>query len=254
MTKVAGNAPGYQREQDVFIQSNTSNLFQAFLQTYEKEDITLTSDIDIDDMIINVSASHGITAGKFLIIYNDDYYIQSEVKSVNVNEITLYSPSYLPFLSENTTIIKRSADLNIDGTTPVTFKFGIPSVNLNPIDINAALILLNHTADGGDNLYGGITALTNGFLVRKENSVPFNLGNYRDNRTYKLFNADVKPVDKPPAGIYGTEIKFKLQGQENFDQVIRISYGDFITGLVRDNLSTLLYKRVSLIGSYTEGE
>lgn len=245
---------GGRGEYDVSVQSNTSNLFQVFLQTYEKEDITLTSAISVDDFIINVSATHGITIGQMLIVYNDNYFWQVEVKAVSTNAITLFSPSYLPFPVAGTIIIRGSADLNVNGATPVTYKFGIPSQNLVPIDITAALILLGHSADSGDNLYGGIAALTNGFLLRKENTSNFNFGNYRNNRDYKLRNAEVNPTDKPPAGQYGTEIKFKLQGQENFDQVVRIEYGDHITGLVRDNLSTLLYKRVSLIGSYTSGE
>lgn len=246
---------GGRGEYDVSIQSNTSNLFQAFLQTYVKEDITLTAPIAVDDEVINVSAGHGITAEQFLIIYTDNYYWQVEVKSVSTNAISLYSPAFLPFAVTDTTIIRGSADLNVNGSvTPVIFKFGIPGANIPKIDINAALIMLAHSADGGDNLYGGIAQLTNGFLVRKENSTKFNFGNYRCNRCYKLYNADVKPVDKPPAGQYGTEIKFKLQGQENYDQVVRIEYGDTITGTVRDNLSTLLYKRMTLIGSYTSGE
>lgn len=246
---------GGKKEYDVFVQSNISNLFHAYLQTYVKEDITLTSAIDIDDSIINVSAEHGITSGQFLIIYTDNYFWQVEVKSVTDNAITLYTPAYLPFAVADTTIIRGSADMDVNGSvTPVIYKFGLPGIIIPKVDITAALILLGHSADGGDNLYGGISALTNGFLIRKENSVPFNFGNYRTNRDFKLFGAHVSPTDKPPAGEYGTEIKFMLQGQENFDQVVRIGYGDYITGTIRDNLSDILYKRMTLIGSYTSGE
>jgi hypothetical protein len=251
MTKSGGGKTDY----DVFIQSNTSNLFRAFLQTYVKEDIKLTSNIEIDDSVINVSSGHGITGGQFVIIYTSDYYWQTEVKSVTDDAVTLYAPSYLPFPVEDTTIIRGSVDMNVDGSeTPVTYKFGIPCSNIDPIDINSGIILLGHSADGGDDLYGGITALTEGFLIRKIDSTFYNLGNYRENRDFKLFGAKVNPVDKPPAGIYGTEIKFLLQGQENFDQVLRIKYGDYITGLVRDDLSPLTYKRFSILGSYTSGE
>ena len=113
---------------------------------------------------------------------------------------------------------------------------------------------MGHTADSDDAKYGGITALTNGFMIRKENSVKYNLGVFKANRDYKLYNAEVKPTEKAPAGSYGTEIKFKIQGQENYDQVIRFEYGDYLCTYVQDDLSTLLFKKIALIGSYTEGE
>lgn len=252
-----GNAAGgYQKEIDVFIQSNTSNLFQAFLQTYDKEDITLTSDVNIDDRIINVSAGHGITAGDSLIIYTDDYHHQFAVVSVSVNAITMEAPFYFPFPVANTTIIRGKTDVNVLGSlgSPVIFKFGLPGINQLPIDVNKGIILMGHTADQDDSKYGGIAALTNGFLIRKENAVKFNLGIYRSNRDYKLNNGEVVPTDKAPAGEFGTEIRFKIQGQENFDQVIRFQYGDYLTGYVQDDLRSLLFKKVSLIGSYTSGE
>lgn len=241
---------------DVFVQSNTSDLFQVFLQTYEKEDITLTSNINMDDMQFNASPGHGISIGDSVIVYNSNYFSQKLVKAVDTNLITLYTPYSLPFNSSNTTVIRGNRNLNVEGTieTPIVYKFGIPSSLSRPIDINAGLILMGHTADSGDDKYGGISALTNGFLLRKENSIKFNLGNYKTNRDYKLYNGEVSPTPKPPAGTYGTDIKFKLQGQENFDQVIRLTYGDFIIAYVRDDLSDLLFKQVSLIGSFTEGE
>ena len=140
-----GNAPGYQKEQDVFIQSNTSNLFQAFLQTYDKEDITLTNDISVDDESIDVSSGHGITTGDMLIIYDENYFWQVEALGVTLDNIQLEAPSCLSFSSSSTTIIRGNPDLNVDGsTTGVKFKFGIPSPSGMPIDITKAIIIMSH--------------------------------------------------------------------------------------------------------------
>ena len=239
---------------DVFVQSNTSNLFQAFLQTYAKEDITLTADADINDSVINVSAGHGISVGDMLIIYNNDYFHQEEVKAVSTNAITLYSPLYLPFLSASTTIIRGSHNFAVDGTTPVTLKFGIPSINSDPIDINKAIILMSDATDGDDGTFGGVAALTNGLFLRKENSIAFNLGTYKTNGDFRTRGAEIVYSQKAPAGAYAYNILFYLQGQENFDQVIRIEYGDFLTAKVQDDLTGLLSGYISIIGSYTSGE
>ena len=244
---------GYQKSIDVFVQSNTSNLFQSFLQTYEKEDILLTSDVSVDDTQIQVAAGHGITVGDSLIIYTVNYHWQVEVISVSTNLITLESPSYLSFKVADTTIIRGKTDLN-GASTGVTYKFGLPGSSQDPIDINAALLIMGHSTQGDDGDFGDQTALANGLLLRKVNAIKFNLGIYKTNRDFRLNNANIEYSDKGPAGTYGTNIKFFLQGQENFDQVIRLCYGDFLTALRQDDLSGLSFFRISLIGSYTLGE
>ena len=242
---------------DVFIQSNTSNPFRAFLQTYDKIDITLTSAIDLDDYIISVSAGHGITAGDILIIYSNNYFWQVIVLSVDTNDIILGAPSYIPFSVVGTTIIRGKRDLNVEGTleAPIDFKFGIPSVHSNPIDISKAIITMGYSvSQGDDGDFGNLTALTNGVLLRKSNAVTFNLGVYRNNQDFKLLGADVTYIDSAPAGDYGLDIVFNIQGQENFDQVIRLYSGGFIHAYVRDDITDLNNFKISLIGSYTTGE
>lgn len=238
---------------DVYIQSNVSNLFKVFLQTYEKEDITLTSDVSIDDDEINVSSGHGISAGEFLIMYTPNYHWQIEVSAVTDDLITLDHKTFLPFSASETIIIRGSVDINA-ATTGVTYKFGIPGKKQPPIDISVALFILGHSTEGDDGDFGDQAALTNGLFVRKEGAELFNFGNFKTNRSFRESNAEIVYSDKGPGGTFGTNIKFNIQGQENFDQVVRIGYGDYITALRQDALNGLSYFRISLIGSYTRGE
>lgn len=249
-----GNAAGgYQKDIDVFIQSNTSSLFQAFLQTYEKEDILLTSDISIGDLQINISSGHGASIGDSLIIYTDTYYWQVEVKAVATNLITLLLPAFLPFSVADTTIIRGNTNMN-GATFPVEYKFGIPGIGQAPVDITSALVIMGHATQGDDGDFGDQSALTNGLLLRKEDGSIFNFGVYRTNRDFRLNNAAIDYSDKGPAGTFGTNIKFFIQGQEHFDQVIRLKYGEFIKAIRQDALNGLNFLRISLIGSYTTGE
>jgi hypothetical protein len=248
---------GYQKEIDNNPQSQTSPLFQYYLQTYEKEDITLTSDAAINDTQINVSAGHGITIGDSLIIYTDSYYHQVRVTNVTTNLITIEAPLFLPFTVADTTIIRGSDQLNVDGSvTPVDFKFNIPGEDIVPIDISTALFIMSHAIAGDDGKFGGISALTNGVLIRKENNRIFNLGVYKQNQDFRFINAEIDYTDKAPAGINGTNIKVPLDSLGSFGQVIRMSYrlNDSVFIRVQDDLTGLTSFRASIIGSYTEGE
>ena len=54
---------------DVNIQSQTNALFQYLLINEQKTDITLTSEIKVDDTVVSVSAGHGFTGatGEFML-------------------------------------------------------------------------------------------------------------------------------------------------------------------------------------------
>jgi hypothetical protein len=80
------------------------------------------------------------------------------------------------------------------------------------------------------------------------------LGVYRENRSFRLNNGVIEYSDKAGGGNFGTNIKFKLQGQENFDSVIRLNYGDAVSVKRRDDLSGLSFFKISIIGNYTTGE
>lgn len=241
--------------QDVFVQSNVSNLFRAFLQTYEKEDITLSSDAAIDDTQITLTTGHGRASGDYLILYTDDYFIQARAKNVAGDVITLQSPLYLPFPAAATTIVGGKIGMSVDGSvTPVTFKFDIPSQNFDPIDITVVKMAMAHAASADDGTFGGIAELANGLFLRKENSSKFNYGTYKKNLDFRFINADVEYTNKAPSGQNGTNVTIEIQGQENFDQVIRIAFGDTLKAVVQDDLTGLILFSIAIIGSYTAGE
>lgn len=243
---------------DVSIQDSTSNLFQYFLQTEVKKDITLTSDVVINDESINVSAGHGITVGDSLVLKTNSYFMQVSVKSVAINVIGLSSPTYLPFTQTDTTITRGSREMAVDGSGgDIEYVFTISGANVPPVDISTAIIIMTHATAADDGKFGGMAELTNGVYFRKENTTPYNLGNYKNNQDFRLLNAVVEYTDKAPAGINGTNIKFFINGQENFGQVIRMQYGDTLKAIIRDDLDgsgNLTSFKTSLIGSYTSGE
>lgn len=244
---------------DVNIQSQTSPLFQFFMMTDEKTDITLTSDIAVDDTVINVSAGHGFDGtGENIVIWDDNKYIQMEVVSVATDAITITHPIAQTFEADTAIVIRGRIDMNVDGSsTPVDFHMEIQNFTI-PIDIGKIMITMQHGSNvPDDGKFGGLAALANGMWVRKENALKFNLGNYKTNQDFKEVGGAVEYTLKAPAGTNATNIMFDIEGV--FGQVIRIDsrIDDHMHAQIRDNINAaagMAKMTVSLIGSYTRGE
>ena len=260
-----GNEPfGHQKEIDVHIQSQTSQLFQYFLMDEQKTDITLTSAISMDNEIINVSAGHGFTAasGEYIVIRNGDSFVQAKVTGVSTNAISIEIPVSVD-IPITASVMRGNINMNVDGlSTPIDFKYtsnccGSEEAQI-PIDIGTVIITMQHGANvPDDGKFGGITALTNGMYFRKENGERINLGNYISNQSFKDVGADVEYTQKAPAGTYATNITFDIE--RIFGQVVRVNprTNDFILAKVRDDIdagSGMAKMSISLVGSFTSGE
>lgn len=250
---------GYQKDVDNNPQSQTSALFQYFLIQEQKNDITLTSDVSIDDEIINVSAGHGFTAadGEMITLWEDSIFEQARVVSVATNAIKIEIPVANNFTSSGCRIVRGNLNMNVNGSiSPIDFLYK-PYDSLIPIDISGAIITIQSGANvPDDGKFGGITALDldSGLYFREINGKRVNLGNYTKNKDFKDRGAVVIYSDKAPAGTNGTDITFNIESI--FGQVLRIDprLNGQICANVRDDLSSLDGMTLSVIGSYTKGE
>ena len=245
---------------DVFIQDQTSPLFQYYLMQEQKTDITLTSPVSEDDTVISVSAGHGFTgaSGEVISIREGDLFEQAEVISVATNDITIDIPVAKNF-TVAAEVYRGNINFNVDGSsTEVEFKYTINANGITPIDVSKVIITMQHGANvPDDGKFGGLAALTNGLYFRKVDSTRINLGNYKINKDFIDLGAIVTYSDKAPAGTNGTNVVFDIK--DVFGQVIRIDprEGDYLLGVVRDKIDAaagMAGMTVSLLGSYTEGE
>lgn len=237
---------------DVSLQDQITNPMQSYLMTEEKTDITLTSPTTLLSNTINVSAGRGITDTKTLIIIEGPYYYQTDVQSVNVNEITLYEPVPTVF-STNATIKRGSKNLAVKGNViPVYFYF-YPQITV-PLDINTIHVSSIHSVGSDFSKFMGISALTNGLLVYKQNRVSIPLNNYRNNQAFFHIGATVEFTDKGGGGSYGTLICKKLNSMDNNGIALRMWNDCKIVVVVRDDLTNLETLYISVSGHYTEGE
>ena len=255
-----GNAPlGHQREIDVHIQSQTSQLFRYFLMNEQKTNITLTSVITMDDEIVNVSPGHGFVAaaGEYIVVRSGDLFTQMKVTDVNTNAITVEMPIASDFPGTST-VIRGNINMNIDGNAvPTDFKFTFPGAQI-PIDLSTIILTMQHGANvPDDGKFGGLTALSEGIYFRQINGNRVNLGNYINNQAFKDVGASVEYTSKAPAGTNGTNVILGIESI--FGQVIRLNPrdDDEFLGHVRDDIASdegMAKFTVAIIGSFTSGE
>jgi hypothetical protein len=246
--------------QDVEVCNSVQGLFQYFLMNEIKDDITLTSNSEIDDETINVSSGHGfgsLVPGERIVLWEDNRFTQLIVPSVTDDILTLEQPLDFAFTTA-AKVIRGNILMNVNGSaTPVDYKMRIQEFTL-PIDFSAVILTMQHGSNvPDDGKFGGLPALTKGIYFRKENDLKFNLGNYYTNQDFKDNGGIVEYTAKAPAGTNATDIVFDLK--EIFGQVMRIDAkeNEIVRSLVRDDISStagMAKMTTSLIGSYTSGE
>lgn len=230
---------------------NTQNpIFQYFLMHELKNEIVLTSDVSVDDLIINVSPGHGFLIGESIVLWSDNMFIQSIVKNVNVNQITIDEPSPLPFSIQTTVVVRGTVSMNNNFVgNEKSYVFRMYN-SVHKIEITSVVLTMWHALPADDGKFGGAPALSKGVLFRSTNEKNVNLGIYVNNLSFKARGAVVEYTDSAPAGTYSTNILFNLV--ESFGQSLCISpqKGEYLYAFLQDNLSSLNLMNISLLGSY----
>lgn len=249
------------------IQDQTTPLFQYYMMEHLNATIQLTSPANIDDTTINVTGGHGFIVGNSVVLWENSGFEQCKVTNVATNVISISVPLGNTFTTD-AIVIRGNIEMNVLGAPGVgerIFSFIMYDAEV-PIDITNIRLNLTHTQGGDDSKFGDVDVLPNGMYVRKQNENISNYGNYQRNLDFVDRNGDVFYDDKAGGGLFSTKVVFQINGRENFGVVIRIDprFIDPLTTLprvpdslsvhIRDDLTDLDSFRMSLIGSYTEGE
>jgi len=242
---------------DVNIQSQTSPFFQYFLLKELKTDILLTAPTIANEFTFSASSGHGFTGAinEMVTLYCGDKYHQSDVVSVNVNEITIALPFDQIFDIADTLVIRGSKNLALNGSvTPEKAYFRFYDSATIPVDISYIVITMVHSTVADDSLFGNITSLTNPIYFRKINGEPRNIGVFRNNQSFRNRGALVSYTDKAGGGSFATNVEFDLR--KIYTKEIRLDprIGDYVEFSNPSNLTGLTSLIISILGSFTRGE
>lgn len=197
---------------------------------------------------ITVTSAVGLSVGDFLHITdtsnNNHEHSVPQITAIVGNVLTLSNPLDHAFLSASTVVQKVIRNMNVNGSigSPSAYKLQ-PSASETWHITNISVSITDNAAMD-DSTFGGMSALTNGVIVRIVNSTTsdyFTLFRWRTNASFQKDAADHEYNAKAPSGTYGFTAHIDLHSK--YGSIVRLantaSEVIYLEFLVQDNLTAL---------------
>ena len=228
-------------KKDVYIQDQTTEPIDLYLFRNDGS-FELESAVSIDDTQFTAVAGHAISIGDIVCFQEKTHFMQAIVLNVATNLITIDTPFDYPFTT-NGCCSHGTNNLAVNGSlTPQIFSVSPKNLQSNvEWDITRMAIQMLDSSDMDDAMFGGMTALINGIVLRHVNGVTKNIFNIKTNGEFSLRNFSAEYSSKAPAGQYGFRSWRSFAGQENNGVTIRLSAKDEdeLQLIVNDDLTDL---------------
>jgi hypothetical protein len=237
----------YRMRTDVLVQDQTTPLVNLYFQQAKGAPTTLTANVAIDDLSFDVADATDYAIGDYIGVFagvsGEGRYFFANVTNVSSLTITVDTPFDFAFQSGDPTISSTN-NLAVDGSsTPQTFV--ISGTTDYDIDITRLIFTMSMSSTPDDGLFGNITKLTNGVILRKTDGVTRNIMNIKDNGELANYSYDLTYSTKSGGGgTDGLRARYTFGGQNKQGSVIRLTGGESLELIIPDNLSSITRFRV----------
>lgn len=204
---------------------------------------TLTVQADPEDRTLTLASAAGFVAGSVVGLFTGGgiFYFGKQVGAAAGSVITLDTPIDKIFTIAATTVLRASDNMAVDGSgTTQIFQVGPVGVGTAiEVDVTRILGYIQSDSAMDDALFGNLTALTNGIVLRHNNTVIDNIWNVKTNGDLGLLCFDAQYTDKAPAGSFGYRFRNTYAGPSKHGVTIRLQPGDTLEVLLQDALQGL---------------
>lgn len=201
---------------------------------------TLSVAVTSGDTSITVNSSAGLAIGGEILIKNgtkiEDHHF--DITNIVGSIVTLNRPIDNNY-NIGDDVLNIAYNKNVSGTlaSPVSYK--LQPLSNQRIQLTRLMITILDSTVMDDGKFGGITALTNGVVIRTYiNSVYRTLTHWQSNSDMKDDMYDVAYADKAPSGQYGLSGRWTFTKAE-FVVDLDGANGDYIEVLIQDDLTGL---------------
>lgn len=245
---------------DVYLQDQHTEIIDLHVSRQIQE-ISIASNTALNDRTITITSSLEPTNGNIICLKEATAFYQGEILSHSANgddwDITLDTPLDYAYTTSGG-CSERSIDLNVNGSvTPIEFTVSPADLAFNTKwDITRMLITINDATAMDDGKFGGVNALTNGIVIRVENSYTKNIFNAKTNGDLASHMYDVQYIDATlgPGGQYALRGRRSFSGQDKNGVVIRLNANtdDAFKVVVQDDLTGLTKFHIIIQGHIVE--
>lgn len=231
---------------DVAIQDQTTEIIDLYMVNLDDAvEPTVTATADIDDKMIEVDATTGITAGDAINISENGRTFQAIVSTFDATSITFNAPLDMPVTADAVVQVGKW-NMVVDGSTAPKIYRVTPPVGAT-WDIVRLTIGMTATTAMDDSTFGPLTALTNGVVLRVVNGQTKNIFVVSDNGGLAERCYDATYPAKVPAGIYAFRAIRTFGGQDKNGVVVRLQEGDSLEFIIQDDLSDATFTKFACV-------
>lgn len=229
----------------VNVQDQTSQVIDLYLSKV-LQSATVTTNTSLDDTTITITTAGTPVVGSILCLKESQSFYQGIILSVVANstnwDVTLDTPIDFAFTT-SANASERTRDMNVDGSS-TSQTFIVSPVNLasgTKWDIVRVTFAMLDSSSMDDGKFGGLTALTNGMLLRVKNGITKNIFNVKTNSELAIETFDLAYADNAPGGQYGLRCRRTFGGQSKNGVTIRLEAdtSDELQIIIQDDLTGL---------------
>lgn len=221
--------------------------FSQSISAFSLASPTTPSTVSSLNYDFTASGGHGIVPGDEIFLFDvpGDKAFYAIVLAVVVNTITVDRPidGIYPAPGFNQIVTTEQA-VNGSATEQI---FAI-QVGSSPVDITRVIISIEDDSAMDTSTFGGIAALTRGFVFRIVNSFQKTVFNFKTNGDIAQMCYDLAYASRAPAGSFGLTARITFAGPSKHGVAIRISGSDQVQWVVQDDLTGLSSLKVALQG------
>jgi len=235
---------------DVAVQDQTTDLVNSYMHRHTGASATLTADTTIDDYVLDVESGHGFNATELVCLKENGRFYQGTILSTTATTITLDTPLDYAY-TIGSLCTSSILDLTVNGSPASPLIYHIKPPSGVKWDIVRILFYIEDDSAMDDGKFGGISALTNGIVLRSKNGTYLNIANVKTNGDFAQIAFDRDYVAKPPAGTgHSMIVRRTFGGQSKNGVVIRLDgdKDDELEVIVRDDLTGLSHFHVIVQG------
>lgn len=240
--------------QDVALQDQTSRpVITKFNQV--SNSTTLSVAAVKGAYTITVAATTGFSDKRYIILFDpvsQNFSFYTQIGAVAGSVVTLDTPidfAYPIGANVDTAI----TDMSVDGSSTVQ-TFGLRGTGAPPgvdikVDITKIIIQCITVSAVSLPLFGDLTALNRGLVLRKRNSIIENIFNVKSNNELSgIMQFDPVVTATPGQGVDGFRAELQFAGQNEVGVAIRLPIGEDLEVLNQDLLTGLTILEMMAIG------